>query len=132
MSMDSTPSLETLGRFIRERRSSLGLTQEQLAARLNWTQERISVLENGKYGLPSVPALIRMARALDVPFADLLAAAGYPDVTSPSTREMDDTAGVVLRYALQQLLAIQAHTVDDALNQASDLLVHAMGADKID
>jgi hypothetical protein len=48
-----TVDLTGMGRFIRERRSALQLTQVQLAEQLSWTQERISVLERGKYGMPS-------------------------------------------------------------------------------
>jgi transcriptional regulator with XRE-family HTH domain len=53
--------LEGLGRFIRERRKALGLTQAALGSRLDWSQERVSVMEHGKYGLPSLPRLCRLA-----------------------------------------------------------------------
>jgi two-component system, OmpR family, sensor kinase len=132
MSMDNTPSLDALGRFIRERRSSLRLTQAQLGERLGWAQERISVLENGKYGLPSVPALIHLANGLDIPFSELLAAAGYPEAVTFRGHGEEVTSLAALGYALQQLLAIDARSVEDALNRSSDLLVRAMGADKID
>lgn len=69
--------LEALGRFIRERRRSLGLTQTELGARLGWVQERVSLLENGKYGTPSLPMLAALAEALEVGQADVLATAGY-------------------------------------------------------
>jgi transcriptional regulator with XRE-family HTH domain len=76
-STDDQPDLHGLGTFIRERRASLHLTQTQLAERLGWTQERISVLENAKYGVPSLQALIRLAEALEVPLDALIEAAGY-------------------------------------------------------
>jgi hypothetical protein len=44
--------LEALGTFIRDRRHSLRLTQTQLANRFGWVQEKISILEWGKYGTP--------------------------------------------------------------------------------
>jgi transcriptional regulator with XRE-family HTH domain len=70
-------NLEALGQFIRERRRALRLTQTQLGARLGWVQERISVLEHGKYGTPSLPLLASLAEALEVSQAELLSAAGF-------------------------------------------------------
>ena len=62
--MTNRSDLAVFGHFIRERRRELGLTQTQLGARLGWAQERVSVLERGKYGLPSLPQLCRLAEAL--------------------------------------------------------------------
>ena len=59
------PVLARLGTTIRDHRKELDLTQSQLADRLGWTQERISVLETGKYGLPSLPLLSHLAGALE-------------------------------------------------------------------
>jgi transcriptional regulator with XRE-family HTH domain len=71
--------LAGLGRFIRERRHVLGLTQNELATRLGWVQEKISALECGKYGMPALPALATLAEGLQVRLYDVLAAAGYAD-----------------------------------------------------
>jgi transcriptional regulator with XRE-family HTH domain len=76
--IDQAPHLRSLGTFIRERRRSLGLTQTELAERLGYVQERISLLEHGKYGMPSLPALDVLAQKLEVPLADVLRAAGFP------------------------------------------------------
>lgn len=38
---------EQLGAQLRDQRKSLGLTQTQLAKRINWTQKDISLLESG-------------------------------------------------------------------------------------
>lgn len=73
----TTPEQLALGTFIRERRMVLGLTQTQLAERCGWVQERISLLEHGKYGMPSVSALARLAHGLDTRLFDMLAAAGF-------------------------------------------------------
>jgi transcriptional regulator with XRE-family HTH domain len=78
-----SPDLAGLGRFVRERRQTLGLTQQQLGDRLGWVQERISLLEGGKYGTPSIAALAGLAEALEVPQAELLRSAGYLDPTEP-------------------------------------------------
>jgi len=71
--------LAGLGRFIRERRRDLKLTQSELATRLGWVQEKISALECGKYGMPALPALASLAKGLQVHLYDVLAAAGYAD-----------------------------------------------------
>jgi two-component system, OmpR family, sensor kinase len=127
-----SPNLAGLGRIVRERRAVLRLTQTQLAERLGWVQERISLLENGKYGMPSLQALIRLTEALEMPFADLLEAAGYSGIGASLPSEVQRTTEFTSRYALQRLLAIQAQTLKGALDEASDLLVQTMGADKID
>jgi transcriptional regulator with XRE-family HTH domain len=71
------PDLKALGVFIRDRRRALDLTQVQLAGRLGWNQERISALEHGRCGTPSLPALARLARSLDIHLSEILQAAGY-------------------------------------------------------
>lgn len=68
--------LHGLGHFLRSRRQAQQLTQSQLGALLGWTQERISLLETGKYGMPSVQALAHLTEALACPLVDLLEAAG--------------------------------------------------------
>lgn len=123
--------LNALGAFIRERRTRLGLTQTQLAGRLGWAQERISTLEHGKYGMPSLPGLAQLAEALEVPVTSFLPVMGL--VGHPCAR---DGAGsgqtAVLLYSLQQLLEINASSVKEALDQTSDQLAVAMNADKVD
>lgn len=70
--MEQQRNLVTLGQFLRQRRKQLGLTQTELGARLGWTQERVSLLEHGKYGMPSLPQLCRLAAALGVSLEELL------------------------------------------------------------
>lgn len=133
--------LQTLGAHVRDRRKALGLTQVELAERLGWSQERISVLENGKYGMPSLPLLARLAEALEVSLGGLLETVGY-SAGDPSLRgaitqphETLDARGPVeqaLHYTLQRLLAVEAVDLRDALNQTSDQMAQAMGADKVD
>lgn len=77
MNAASKPDLAHLGDTIRQRRRRLGLTQTALGDRLGWTQERISLLENGRYGLPSLPALSQIAQALNAGLDEILAAVGY-------------------------------------------------------
>jgi transcriptional regulator with XRE-family HTH domain len=69
------PSLAT---FIRERRQDLGLTQQQLGERVGEGigQSEISRLEMGTVSTPRPKRLIALAKALDVPFGELLLRTG--------------------------------------------------------
>jgi transcriptional regulator with XRE-family HTH domain len=69
--------LKGLGGLVRRRRRELGLTQTQLGKRTGWVQERISLLESGKYGTPSLPALATIADALETTLVEVLQAAGF-------------------------------------------------------
>lgn len=123
-----------LGRLIRDRRQELGLTQAEFGRRLGWAQERISILENAKYGIPSLPALVHLADALEMPLPDFLTTAGYtgryesvpprPEVPAPEKR--------ALQFTLPQLLEIEGVSLREVVTQASDLMAQAMGADKVD
>jgi transcriptional regulator with XRE-family HTH domain len=55
----------SLGRRIKERRKTLGLTQQQLAEALGVTPQHISVIEQDKRA-PSLSSLARMAEELGV------------------------------------------------------------------
>lgn len=132
VNLDQKPDLEGLGRLIVERRQALNQTQTQLAQRLGWVQERISVLEHGKYGMPSLAALVRLAEALDVSLSALVEAAGYNTRPFPQPEAATEPAHVAPWYVLQEMLAIETNSLSDAMDQASDLLATAMGADKVD
>jgi transcriptional regulator with XRE-family HTH domain len=84
-----TIDLKGLGEYIRARRRKLGLTQTALGERLGWVQERISVLETGKYGTPSLPALATLAQALEAPLSELLTACGLSEAVSGAERAVD-------------------------------------------
>src|SRR4051794_21326527 len=83
----ASPDLAALGQFVRERRTALNLTQTQLAERLGWKQMRVSVLEHGKYGMPSLRVLAALAVALELSLLDLINACGYGEyLEAPSMR----------------------------------------------
>ena len=77
MEAEHAERLAALGRCPRARRCDLGLTQTELGHRVQWTQERISALECGTYGGPSIPHLALLAEALELSIVDLLTSAGY-------------------------------------------------------
>jgi transcriptional regulator with XRE-family HTH domain len=60
-----------LGKKIREKRISLGLTQQSLADNSNLDISSISKIENNR-ATPSLKALERIAKALDTSIIDLL------------------------------------------------------------
>lgn len=125
--------LVSLGAFIRIRRQSLGLTQRQVADRLGWSQERISMLENTRYGLPSLPALARLARALEVPLSALIDAVGFTGALETIESQIaTPQAAEVLLYTLERLLAIEHTGLRAVLTEASDFLARAMNSEKID
>lgn len=78
-----TSYLEHLGRTIAEVRILSGMSQEQLATKLNRSAAALSRWENGKVA-PTAWDLRRLADLLDVP-ADLLL---YPPETPPSPVEV--------------------------------------------
>lgn len=129
MDLSAPPDLTALGATVRARRRELGLTQEQLAGRLGWSQERVSILENGKYGMPSLPLLSLVARALELPLSRVMAAVGFPP---DEEEETGSDVQASLFYTLRRLLALESLTLKDALNEASDLVARAMAADKVD
>lgn len=71
--------LANLGRFVRAQRCTLGLTQSELGVRLDWYQERVSLLESGKTGTPSLRVLAKLALALAVTRTDILVAVRFLD-----------------------------------------------------
>jgi two-component system OmpR family sensor kinase len=123
-----------LATFIRKRRLALHLTQARLAKRLGWTRERISNLESGNYGLPSILALSRLATAMESSLFEMLEAAGFDQRTVARARAEahDNENALALLYTLQRILAIQATTLEETLDEASDMLAQVMSADTID
>lgn len=74
------------GERLRSRRIELGLTQDELADRLNTTQNRVWLFEAGK-SEPSADMLVRLAKVLDVSTDYLLGLVDAPDETYPTALE---------------------------------------------
>lgn len=129
----TTERLKGLGQFIRTRRQALGLTQVQLAQRVGWSQERISAMENGRYGMPSVQALAQLATGLEVSLAEVITAAGFPLEDSSMMRASDSAPAVqALLMTLDQLIGIRSTSLQEALTEAAAILAEVMAVDKID
>lgn len=122
--MEHAERLVELGRYVRERRRVLGLTQAELGARLGWAQERVSVLETGKYGLPSLPQLCRLADGLGVAVDDLLRPLGVEVVREPRGAGVTPQSHAGSRLSLRLVdLIEQVRTVDERLHDAEHQMV---------
>jgi transcriptional regulator with XRE-family HTH domain len=126
--------LDGLGTFIRTRRHTLELTQAQLAERLGWVQERISLLEHGKYGMPSLPSLARLATAVEAGLGDVLVSAGYQGAleTSEHGTEVAPATSAALLYTLERLIAIDEVEPAPVLFRVSSMIAGVMSAQKVD
>lgn len=82
-----TNSKTTLGQLVRDRREALGLSLRQLGQRIGTTDTTVMRIESGEIANPRGEVLRALAEALEVPSADLFAAAGYTIPTElPSFR----------------------------------------------
>lgn len=77
--------MEKLGATIRDRRTALGLTQEELADRMaalgddNIRQSDISRIESGQVQLPRYERLVCLAQALELTLVELFTQAGWDE-----------------------------------------------------
>lgn len=72
---------EELGRLVAARRDAIGMTQDELAARIGSKQSYVSQLEKGKIGLPGIKRLSQISFALGVSISELLMNSSWPDVS---------------------------------------------------
>ncbi len=61
-----------VGRNIAMARREAGLSQTQLAIRMEAAGQEVSRLECGRRSSPNLETLLRVSRALEIPIADLL------------------------------------------------------------
>lgn len=77
--MPPTKQSEKFGKFIRARRNELGISLRELEKQVEGADRPyLSRLERGEYRSPSPVMLASLARALDLPLADLYEMVGYP------------------------------------------------------
>lgn len=84
-----------IGRFIRDRRLELGLTQQQLADRLGITDKAVSKWERA-VSYPDITILRELAAALEVSVTELLA--GERDEAPPVPPEVEDVVVDTVAY----------------------------------
>ena len=110
-----------LGRLVREQRGKLHLTQSELAKRVGVSRSAISELEAGRIEQPRATVFARLAAALGIPAAALLAAAGYPTASILGEIEADEIA--LLAASLATLAGTERDWLRLRLLELRDLLV---------
>lgn len=110
-----------LGRLVREQRGKLHLTQSELAERVGVSRSAISELEAGRIEQPRAQVFARLAAALGIPAAALLAAAGYPTAQVIGGIEADEIA--LLAASLASLAGTEREWLRARLVELRDLLV---------
>jgi transcriptional regulator with XRE-family HTH domain len=111
--IDYSPGMEGgLGAYIRKRRISLGLTQENVADSAGIGRSHLSQIESGKIGLPNAIIRRKLADILRVRHIDLLIAAGElreDEVragAAPTPTELDELADRMPAQAREALVGI--------------------------
>ena len=72
-----TKQASRFGGFITTAREAKGLSKAQVGRAADVSAATITRIEQGKFAAPRPDKLVRIARALDVPLADMFAAADY-------------------------------------------------------
>ena len=102
--------LKTLAARMRERRRSLGITQEQLADKADLSPNYVGKMELGER-VPSFRTLVRLAEALEVEVYELLAvSAGRPWIGA--AREMERVVEQLDQQDAAFILREFQHTAD--------------------
>ena len=110
-----------LGLLVRESRERLHLTQQELATRIGVSRSAISELEAGRIEQPRATVFARLGKALGLPAAALLAAAGYPESEVIMDIEADEIA--LLAASLAQLAGNERDWLRARLVELRELLV---------
>ncbi len=110
-----------LGRLVRTQRERLRLTQNELALQVGVSRSAISELEAGRIEQPRATVFARLGKALGIPAAALLAAAGYPEAEVLMDIEADEL--VLLAASLANLAGNERDWLKARLLELRDLLV---------
>lgn len=104
---DERESLSGLGRRVRQLREALRLTQEEFARRCGISVSFASLLERGERS-PSYETLLTIARALEVPVADLFRDGPSLEVQDPSHARLVDFArrAHLTRQQVERFIAV--------------------------
>jgi transcriptional regulator with XRE-family HTH domain len=115
-----------LGILVRSSRERLHLTQSELAEKVGVSRSAISELEAGRIEQPRAAVFARLGRALGLPAAALLAAAGYPaEGEAVLGIESDEVA--LLAASLAQIAGSEREWLRARLVELRELLVLRRG-----
>lgn len=94
-----------VGKLIREARSNLGLTYEELAILCEMTPRYLQRIEEGKVAKPHVKTLKTLAAYLDLDFQQLMRICGYlkPDLPEDTLAEVVRNARMCKGYTQEEL-----------------------------
>lgn len=93
----------TFGEYLRNLREKKGYSIRQLALYSGISNSYLSQVEQGKRGIPKPEYLQKLAKALEIEYDDLLAAAGYRVKPQIDTLQSSNKQ-ISLEEALQELL----------------------------
>jgi transcriptional regulator with XRE-family HTH domain len=115
-----------LGILVRSSRERLHLTQNELAQKVGVSRSAISELEAGRIEQPRAAVFARLGKALGLPAAALLAAAGYPaEGEAILGIESDEVA--LLAASLAQLAGSEREWLRARLVELRELLMLRRG-----
>ena len=115
-----------LGILVRSSRERLHLTQSELAEKVGVSRSAISELEAGRIEQPRAAVFARLGKALGVPAAALLAAAGYP-AESEVVLGLETDEIAVLAASLAQLAGNEREWLRSHLVELRELLMLRRG-----
>lgn len=121
------PPTGALADVVRARRTSLHLTQEQLARRVGVSRSEISEIEAGRVKHPRAAVFARLGRVLGVPAAALLAAVGLAigdPAAMPAAMELEEADELlVLGSLLSQMTDGERRWMRERLRELQDLVL---------
>jgi transcriptional regulator with XRE-family HTH domain len=108
LSMNKDPQRVHLGRFLRDKRQALRLSQKEVADQVGWHQTEISALEGGRQVTLDMSKLVKLGRVYGVTPNEISEAAGW--FVGPPSSPMDFYWSLI-HEAVDGLPPDQYHTI---------------------
>ncbi|MBQ3011743.1 MAG: helix-turn-helix transcriptional regulator [Oscillospiraceae bacterium] len=120
--------MNTMGEIISTRRKELGMTQKELAAKMNVTDKAVSKWERG-IAYPDIQSVPQLAEVLEVSVVELMDA--QPDAKTeeaPMKHIIKETIDLIFKVVpVAMSVAVVALAVMGALNTDSALIMLGLG-----